>query len=627
MAESLYQQKIEERTQQAKAADSRYGQMGLFRLALVLAAVSVFWFSLGGPWQAWLYGALALAFLALELLMRREEARQQRFLLARQFYELGLARLRGQWAGQGPTGAAWLPANHPYAADLDLFGPGSLFALLCGAGTRQGEKTLAGWLLHASSPHQLLPRQAAVQELAPQVELREELAVRSGLFRQRLQAEHRQEEQDLSALLAWGETPAHLPPWLLLPSVRAALLLLGAAGFVSGTLLGGMLLGLYQPARLELALLLAVALLACSITAVFFQRCEHILHNGLGAGREVGLLAMLLQALEGRTFQAPLLKDLQAKLQVAGQPPSARFLSLRRLLDLAESRNHALVRLLGFVSLYDLQLAIALENWRRLSGHSMALWVQTVGEVEALLSLAAFSFENPDYAFPRFVDAGPLWAADEAGHPLLPKDKVVRNTLRLDPEYPLVMISGSNMSGKSTLLRTIGVNTVLALAGAPVCARQLTLSHLQVGASIHSGDSLQSNRSRFYAEILRLREVMQLADQGHSVLFLVDELLSGTNSHDRRIGAEAILLGLLRRQAIGLATTHDLALTQIAETPGLGGRNLHLEDQLIQNEMHFDYRLRPGIVTHSNAIALMRAVGLPVSADHPPGDPAGRPDA
>jgi hypothetical protein len=223
-----------------------------------------------------------------------------------------------------------------------------------------------------------------------------------------------------------------------------------------------------------------------------------------------------------------------------------------------------------------------------------------------------YTIEHPGDARPVIVDGGPRFEADALGHPLLPAARCVRNDVVLDATAPVLVVSGSNMSGKSTLLRAVGVNAVLALAGAPVRAARLRLSPLAIGASIRTLDSLSEGTSRFYAEITRIRHLVDLADGPQTLLFLLDEILHGTNSHDRRIGAEAIVRGLLRRGAIGLVTTHDLALTTIADDPTVRARNVHFADHVEDARMVFDYQMRDGVVTHSNALALMRAVGLEV---------------
>jgi DNA mismatch repair ATPase MutS len=239
-------------------------------------------------------------------------------------------------------------------------------------------------------------------------------------------------------------------------------------------------------------------------------------------------------------------------------------------------------------------------------------WLASAGEFEALGSLAAYGFERPDDILPDIVDEGASFVADALGHPLLPAARVVRNDVRLDADQRLLIVSGSNMSGKSTLLRTIGLNAVLARAGAPVMARGLRIGPLSIGATLRIQDSLQDGRSRFFAEITRLKAVVDLARLQPPALFLLDELFHGTNSHDRLVGAAGVLRALLGLGAVGLVTTHDMALASIVESLGPTAVNVHFEDRIEDGEMRFDYTMKPGPVTASNALALMRAVGLDV---------------
>jgi DNA mismatch repair ATPase MutS len=267
---------------------------------------------------------------------------------------------------------------------------------------------------------------------------------------------------------------------------------------------------------------------------------------------------------------------------------------------------------LAFLLLWNTQLAMVLDAWRRISGSAVARWLAVLGEFEALCALAEYAYENPADPFPEIVAESPCFEAEELGHPLLPRDRCVRNDVRLGAELRVLFISGSNMSGKSTLLRTVGVNAVLALAGAPVRARRLRLSPLTLGATLRIQDSLQAGQSRFYAEITRLRQLVDLAKSTPPLLFLLDELLQGTNSEERRQGAEAVLRTLLDHGALGLITTHDLALTHLAGALTPRVANVHFEDQFENGVMTFDYRMRPGVAASKNALALMRALGFAV---------------
>ena len=244
-------------------------------------------------------------------------------------------------------------------------------------------------------------------------------------------------------------------------------------------------------------------------------------------------------------------------------------------------------------------------------GGEVMEWLKVVGEFEALCSIAGFSYEHPSDSYPEIVEGEACFVAIDLAHPLLSETQSIRNDISLSPSCQFYIVSGSNMSGKSTLMRSVGVNTVLGLMGAPVRAASLQLSVLHLGASIRTQDSLSDGISRFYAEIKRLSQVIEIG-KTQPLLFLIDEIMQGTNSHDRRIGAEAVARTLVGQGSLGIMTTHDLALTKFADSPENRSRNVHFEDTIIDGKMKFDYRMRPGVVEKSNALALLRAVGIEV---------------
>ena len=505
-------------------------------------------------------------------------------------YERALARLDGQWAGTGETGQRFLNPAHAYAADLDLFGRASLFELLCSARTRMGEETLARWLIEPAPLETLASRHAAIAELRPMLDLREALAVLGEDVRTGVRPE---------ALAAWGEAPA------LLQSRAARIVGFTIPCLLAATGVLWAVMGLRDPFFLMLG-----------AVAVFIARYRRDVARVVEAveqpAHDLALLSQVLARLEQERFTSARLVELRAALDVAGQPPSARIARLNRRIEMLDSRENPFLRAVGPLMLWTEQLAFAIEAWRRVSGPALRRWLRAVGEIEALCALAAYAWEHPADVFPEFVAEGPCFDGEELGHPLLDEATVVRNSVRLAGDVRVLIVSGSNMSGKSTLLRTVGVNLVLAQAGAPVRARRLRLSRLALGASIRVLDSLADGTSRFYAEIKRLQQIMQLTAGPLPVLFLLDELLHGTNSHDRRIGAEAIVRGLVERGAVGLVTTHDLALAQVAGPLEARAANVHFEDQFRDGRMTFDYRLHAGVVEKSNALELMRSVGLEV---------------
>ena len=507
------------------------------------------------------------------------------------FYQRGVDRLTDRWAGSGEDGARFANPDHLYEGDLDLFGCGSLFQLIATARLRTGEETLARWLLEPASPGEIAARQAAIRELAPHLDLREQLA---------LLGEEIGAGVHTDRLVRWGAAPpvpvAPWEPWAaaLIVAFTAGVLIAWAVTDAGGALIA--------PA---LALQSGLALWARRRVRTIHDRAEEPAHD-------LQLLAGVLALFERQRFESPKLVSLERALAATGQTASHRIAQLRLISDLIESQHNMYFAPLAALLLWRTQLAFALERWRRQSGPHLGTWLDVIGEFEALCSLASYAFEHPEDSFPAVSQEGPLFEARGLGHPLIPAERLVRNDVRLDRNLRLLVVSGSNMSGKTTLLRAVGVNAALGLAGAPVRADSLALSALALGASIRIVDSLQAGRSKFFAEITRLRAIVDLTEGPVPVLFLLDELLSGTNSHDRRIGAEGIVRTLLAKNAIGLLTTHDLALSAVADGLGSVAANVHFADEFDAGGLRFDYRMRPGVVRTSNALALMKAVGLEV---------------
>jgi len=602
----IYSQLLDKRRLDLAARDQQHRVFGYLQLAAVVSALAAVGLALFHKLSIfWVFGpaaAFATLFIIHERLLRVAEQRRRSI----RYFERALDRLEGKWAGQGEAGDRFLDPAHPYARDLDLFGKGSLFELLCTARTQVGVETLAEWLLYPADPDTVRSRQLAVDDLRSQVDWREELAVVADEARSGVHA---------TALAAWGEAAPLLASRRLLV-LTTALALLGVPGLVAFLAYSLYMLGIVHLSERMAVLSRDFFVLVLFINGTFLfkqrRRVDLVVAAAEEAAHELKLLSEVLLRIERQSFRAPLLIALRASLDVEGEPISKRLKRLSRLIDHLDDREHLLIRLIEPFLLWTLRWATLVDEWRRHSGPAVRRWLASTGEIEALCSLASHAFEHPADPFPEFRSESPWLEAEAIGHPLLDENRVVRNDVRIGRALRLLVVSGSNMSGKSTLLRTLGVNAVLAQAGAPVRAKRLMLSPLAVGASIRIIDSLQGGISRFYAEILRIRQILDLTGGPLPVLFLVDEFLHGTNSHDRRIGAEALARGLVDRGAIGLITTHDLALADIVEVLGPQAANVHFEDHLDDGHMTFDYRMRPGIVRKSNAIELMRSVGLEI---------------
>ncbi len=568
------------RLQQTRAAAGARADQRLAgaKLALLFLLLGLAWAALIGHWfaPAWLLPPAALLVALFPLHSRVLAARARADCLAA-FYQRGLARLEDRWAGLGPNGERFRDDAHPYAEDLDLFGDGGLFQLLCGALTPMGEGRLAAWMLAPAPPATIRARQRQAGAARDDFELREQIAALAAALDLQL---------DPARLAAWAQTPPRM--------TRGRWLCAALTGVTCAAAVFALVSGVYGPAL--------VALLAeWAVLGRFHHRAESVLARPAGNRDGLLLFARVLERVPG----------------AEARTGPAALRQLARWRDWGEAADTLLGHLLDFTVLYGVHLAFAAEAWRRRHGAQVAAWLDAVGEFEALLSLAAYAAEHPADAFPEIVeDSGPrpqpCFEAAALGHPLLPAATCVRNDVVLDAAARLWLISGSNMSGKSTLLRTVGVTAVLAQMGAPVRAARCRLTPLAVGTRLRTADSLRLGRSGFYAEILRLRQVFELTRGPLPLLYLFDELLEGTNSHDRVRGAAGLLAALLARPTLGLVTTHDLALAALAPDLGPGVRNLHFEDQIAGDDVRFDHRLRDGVVTKSNALALMRIIGLEV---------------
>jgi hypothetical protein len=599
---SIYDERLTKHRAEAASLRSNERVISLSRIVLFIAVVLVAVFHFSG-WIAIPIVGFVVLVIAHERLIRR----RRRAEAAATFCERGIERVSGTWQGKGFDGSRFATEHHPFAADLDLFGKGSLYELLCIATTAAGRATLARWLLHPGdvTAAEVRERQAAVEELRDRIDLREEIFVAAAEVASEVEEAKLDEWSRGAALLGGGERIASM--------VITAVTVVAFAGgipslvsrFVNATNPGAM--PVYSP-------LASLPLLVMIIVVSFFarslsSRVARVVSAVERREPALALLAGLLAVLERESFSAPRLVTLRSALERNGVPASRQIERLRKLVALLDARRNQFFAPFALLFLWTTNIAFAIERWRLESGAEIVGWISTIAELEALLSLSSFAFEHPSFATPEVIEGEAMFDGEAVGHPLIPDDRRVANDVRIGGELRLLIVSGSNMSGKSTLLRAIGVNTLLALAGAPVCASRLRVTPMSVGASISLNDSLSEGASRFYAEILRLRDILRIPPP---LLFLLDEVLGGTNSHDRRIGAAAIIRSLVARGAIGLATTHDLALAKIADELAPRAANVHFEDHIENGEVLFDYRMRPGVVTKSNALELMRAVGIEV---------------
>ena len=609
--EGFYRARAERFGEEAERAARPTGLVSNLRLlailtALVLLAVAVF------GRLVWLAAPIVLllaAFVVLVVWHRRLRRRLEMARTMAAIQEEALARLERRWEAIPAPPAITAPREHPYASDLDILGPASLLHLVNTTTSPMGEAELGRWLLAPAPPEPVRERQTAVIELGADIELCQELEAAGRQARVAAGGA----SPDPEPFLAWGEQP---PP--------------------GGAVLRW--LALISPSLFWLTLILwGVRVLPWPVW-ILFLAVDIGLAVGMAGGAErilspvrqqegrVAPYGAQLSLFQRREWAAPLLRGLADAARSGGRPAEQRLRSLSRIVAFSVPSTSLLYFPLLVLFLWNVHLATLAARWRRLDGRHVRGWLVALGEIEALASLAALGHREPAWTLPELVPDANEIVGTRLGHPLLDPAVRVDNDVRLGPPGELLLVTGSNMSGKSTLLRAIGVNTVLAGAGAPVCAASLRLPSLRLWTSMRIDDSLARGVSYFLAEVQRLKQVVdginEAAEDG-SVLgcYLLDEILQGTNTAERTTAARAVLLHLAGRRAIGACSTHDLALARDPELSA-AARNAHFQETIAtaaggETTMTFDYLLREGVATSTNALRLMAAMGLPADPKPP----------
>jgi Flp pilus assembly protein TadB len=601
--DAVFQQRQQTFLQQEQDAQQRHNRLAMIRLVWFAVAVVTVWLlgRLGQEWPAVV--ALIVGITGFLILLRKHQVIRRERDLAHQLTFINedeSARLRRQYR-RPETGALFMAATHPYAGDIDVFGPHSLFRLLNRTHTWEGQIRLASWLLSPSSADTIRLRQDAVQELVPQLD-----------WRQQFEALARIEEtigRSPESLIDWSEGPHRPVPShvnagrFVVPAVTIALFIAWLTGYVPGV---------------AVLASLGVSWLALRQTAEQVKGLSEQTAELSTALKTVNTLFMQAEQVSGDTVQ---LKAIRQALSSQDQKASD---AVRELASLAEGLNFRLNPyfhfLVGIASLWDWHYLIRLTNWRKLHGNALRRWFDALGELEALNSLAGFAYAHPTYATPTITDGELTLDLFAAAHPLLAPGRSVANSLTMAGSGKTILITGSNMSGKSTFLRTVGANVVLALAGAVVSAERFNCSVVQVFTSMRTQDSLEESTSSFYAELKRLQALITLTTTPSTlpVLYFLDEILKGTNSADRHRGAEALIRQLHKTTASGFVSTHDLELGQLTNASGFI-RNYHFQSDLRDGELLFDYQLRPGVCTAFNASQLMQAIGIRIDELEQPG--------
>lgn len=590
------------RFEEARVAQERLSiRLGWLRVGVFLAGFGLYVAAdvVGGAVRRGLGAGVVVAlvlFLLLVVRHRRVRDRERRLAALVRVNEEAVARLKRDWDALPPAVPEDTDPDHSYAYDLDVFGEASLLRLLTTVTLPPGVKTLRSWLLSAASPPEIRERQEAVAELAPRVDFRQTLEARGRLGDPPPPA-------SVHSFLSWAEGDPWLPkrPWLrvaawILPLLTGVLVALQVTGLVAG------------PWWL-LSMIVALAV------GGGFRREIHPLMDAAGSGQEgfkryAAALSLFLET----EVRSPVLEGLKDAVRSGTAGPEREFRRLGRTTAWAEVRHSTMAHYsLQALLVWDVHVLAGLEKWKGRWGRHVRRWLEALGELEALAALGALKADHPEWVFPSLVEGGePGLEALDLGHPLLPAERCVGNDVVAGPPGSFVFLTGSNMSGKSTLLRAVGLNAVLAQAGGPVCARRMKMTALDVQTSMRATDSLARGVSQYMAELQRIRQVVEAARKS-SALYLLDEPLQGTNEAERRVAVQTILGHLLDAGAVGMVATHDLRLDH-SERLAPAAHAVHFEGT-VRNEkegpmLSFDYRLKPGRATSTNALALLKAVGL-----------------
>ena len=589
----IYQEQIAKYSIELRKLEKRNVMFGWLRfLSLTLAILSLWWVFVNGSFILLPLTGLLIAvflFILAKHLSNNDAIKNLERLIQINGSEI---EILDHHFTHLPDGAEFRPEHHEYANDLDIFGRASLFQYVNRCNSEQAKRVFSNWLLSPSSQQTILERQEAVKELTPKIEWRQQLQS-YGIAQSINVATENKIEDWLKEDLKFINKPYWKLLRFILPAISFALLVLHLAGMLASN-------GFYPLIILMLAISLGISKLIMP---------EYAKLNKIAPQLET--LSDSVAWIEKEVFKSKLLAELKGKYIDRSIRSSQAIKNLKNILDRTDIRLNPLVFIpLNTFIFWDLQQILILENWKKENKQHIGDWFHSLAEMESISTLGNLSFNHPDWAFPGISELHGTVIADSLGHPLIPKEKLVTNSFSTKENEGLSLITGSNMAGKSTFLRSVGINIVLAMMGSPVYARSFTVSNMKVISSMRVNDNLEENTSTFYAELKKLKEVIEAVYRDENVFLLLDEILRGTNSADRHTGSKALIKQLIQHNAAGLIATHDLELAKLAdEYPGKL-HNYHFDVQVTGDELYFDYKLKSGICKSMNASLLMKKIGI-----------------
>lgn len=591
--QQFYPNRLSELNTQLKKLQQRKSSFAWLRLGASIAIIAGFYllWSLGIIYVIIATVLLLFIFIRLVNADLKNQSRIEHINYLIRINEDELKNLAGDFY-DFETGAEHIPKEHPYANDLDIFGRASIFQYINRTTSEPGSKELAEYLKSPASIPDIKQRQEAIKELSTKI-----------LWIQDLQSLGKKNKITFSAqsrLEAWMKDPpvfSNFKSWkwlrYLLPAIILSIIVLYIFNLVSATTL---LLGLL--------IFLAIA----------YQLNKYIapIHDQLSsAAKELNTLSLSISAIERENFESSLLKELQSVFIEKNKKTSGDIYKIKKILDKLDTRYNLVLALsLNPLLLWNLQQVLDLEKWKKNRQNYFNLWLDTLAKFEALSSFGILYFNHPKWIFPNVHEEYFSIEGKGIGHPLIPINKRVDNFIDISGNAELMLVTGSNMAGKSTYLRSIGVNVVLAMAGAPVCATEFKVSHVQIISSMRISDNLEESTSTFYAELKKLKTIIEKVNAGEKVFILLDEILRGTNSLDRHTGSKALIKQLIKKKAAAIIATHDLELAKLKEEFSKNILNYHFDVEVSNDELYFDYLLKPGICNSLNASILMKKIGI-----------------
>jgi len=584
---SFYKKRSNQFESTLEVAKKGINNISNLRLATAVGFLIVTYFAFTSP-ILWIASTLLLvAFILLVLRHSRMFEQKTHLENLRRINEHEAKSLTGDASGFA-NGSEFIDPHHPYTHDLDIFGDGSLFQSVSRCNTVRGKTRMAGRLSDALLDHDdILANQVAIKELAEKTE-----------FRQHFQAaglEMNEQSHDYDELLAWLKVPSILytKEWfkILLYALPAATLLCIVGAF-------------FSPLLKSLAILLAI--IQWGILGLYIKRVN-VFHEYISRKKAIlEKYARLLHFLQTEEFTSPLMQKLAASATEA----DVKVKTLASLVSSFNARLNAMTNLfVNSLLMFDLQYVYRLEKWKDENASNLKIWLDVISEAEVLSSFGTFSFNHPSFVYAK-IEKDLVVDGDGIGHPLIVENECVTNDLQIDKEQSVVIITGANMAGKSTFLRSMGVNLVLALNGAVVCATSFRCPVVQMRTGMRTADSLKEHQSYFYAELNRLKSIMDELRLDKPLFILLDEILKGTNSTDKQLGSIALVRQLLKHPCLALIATHDLTLGDLENEYPRQIRNFCFEPIIENDQLSFDYKLKPGLAQKMNATYLMKKMGI-----------------